>query len=162
MLRLWARRFKANLHTRSWCSWCHVAIQTSTPRGQAPTNYLVQTFLALISAPCRTQGGAAAAGPARRARQTPSCGGRHHCDISGTDRLPPQRHAARRVEQRLLGLPESVEHVIIVSAVPLIFPEIPSALPVARCFNGGCLGGCVGELGLCSSTFGRWPPLSSP
>jgi hypothetical protein len=37
-----------------------------------------------------------------------------------------------------MGLPSSVRHLLVVSTVPFIFPEVAAALPVARCFNGGC------------------------
>lgn len=41
----------------------------------------------------------------------------------------------KMIEERVMALPASVEHLIVSSAVPFIYPEVPTAIPVARCFN---------------------------
>ncbi|KAF5828696.1 hypothetical protein DUNSADRAFT_17209 [Dunaliella salina] len=41
----------------------------------------------------------------------------------------------KMIAERVMALPEGVEHLIVSSAVPFIFPEVPTAIPVARCFN---------------------------
>jgi len=37
------------------------------------------------------------------------------------------------------ALPASVEHLLVVSGVPFIFPEVSAAIPVARCCNRECV-----------------------
>jgi len=43
-----------------------------------------------------------------------------------------------RVEERVTQLPDSVEFLVVVTAVPFVYPEIGGALHLARCCTGKC------------------------
>lgn len=51
----------------------------------------------------------------------------------------PARAPLHRIQQRLASLPGSVRHVIMLAAVPVLYPKIPVAEAAIQFMQGGWL-----------------------